>query len=68
MKEYVWHNYLHTTEEVVIQANSFEEAEKKFLDGQGDCFWLESYSTGTHECIKKADDFEDDEEEIDECR
>ena len=68
MKEYVWHNYVHTTEEVVIHANSFEEAEKKFVDGEGDCFWLESHSTGKHECIKNADDFEDDEEEIDECR
>ena len=65
MKEYVWHNYVHSVEEVSIDANSFEEAEKKFLDGEGHRYWLESHSE-RHECIKNADDFEDDEEDKDE--
>ena len=61
LKEYIWHNHCETTEEVTIYAESFEKAQELYLDGEGETYTLESTSKWD-ECIKNADDFEDNEE------
>ena len=49
------------TEEVTVYAESFEKAEKIYLDGEGETYMIEQTSKWD-ECVKNSDDFEDDEE------